>query len=270
MFIDNHTHAQTKKEIKKLLSSMDKNKIDKAIILHLFENSLKELIENTDDENRLFVIGSISIENKDFYDDFIELNEVIINKKIIGVKLYLGYEHFYANDKRCDIIYQMCEKNDIPVIFHTGDTWEGTRNKSLIKYANPIFIDEVAIKYPNLKIVISHMGNPIWLNETAELVFKNENVYTDFSGMFSTIEEKDTKDIKIRKRNYNKKTEENIINLLNYIGDSRKIMFGSDFDYLSQDKHKEFIDKLLAEKYISNDEYENITHINAETVYKIK
>jgi len=260
--IDNHTHAQTKEEINELLFSMKENNIEKSIILHLPENDLSELIKNTEKYNNLFVIGSISILNKNFYNKFIELHEAIKNKKIFGVKLYLGYEHFYANDNRCDIIYQMCSENNIPVVFHTGDTWIGERQYSKIKYANPIFLDEIAVKYPKLKIVISHMGNPIWINETAELVYKNKNIYTDFSGML-------IKNNTQRAKEYNKKTEQNILDVLNYVGDSKKILFGSDYNYFEQEIYVSFINKLYEQKKITKTEYENITYKNAERIYNI-
>ena len=89
MIIDNHTHAQTKQEIEKLLSSMKKNNINKSIILHIPEYDLKELIQNTSKYNNLFVIGSVSIAKKNFYEKFIELHENIIKKKNVKLNLII-------------------------------------------------------------------------------------------------------------------------------------------------------------------------------------
>ena len=106
------------------------------------------------------------------------------------------------------------------------------------------------------------MGNPLWIKETAELVYKNKNIYTDFSGML--IENKYA-----RSEKYNQKTKEKIIDLLNYVGDSKKILFGSDYNYFTQEIYKKFVDDLLIGKIISKNEYENITFKNAERIYKI-
>ncbi|GAB4282968.1 MAG: hypothetical protein Kow0068_07750 [Marinilabiliales bacterium] len=269
MIIDNHTHANTEEELIELIKSMDNNSIDKSIVLHIPKYKLKEQIKNIMKyKNRLYLVGSIQIENNHkFYEDFIELHNAVIQKEIYGVKLYLGYEHFYANDKRCDIIYQMCEKHNIPLIFHTGDTWIGENKTSIVKYANPIYIDEIAVKYPKMKIVISHMGNPIWINETAELVFKNKNIFTDFSGMLTNKGK--TKSMNTRIEHYNKKTEEKIIDLINYVGDSKKIMLGSDYGYFTQNIYVEFINKLLLQNVITDSEFEDITYKNAVKVYGI-
>ena len=46
----------------------------------------------------------------------------------------------------------------------------------------PIYIDEVAVKRPNLKIIIAHLGNP-WIDETMLILNRNKNVYADISGL---------------------------------------------------------------------------------------
>ncbi len=106
------------------------------------------------------------------------------------------------------------------------------------------------------------MGNPIWINETAELVYKNKNIYTDFSGML-------IKNNTQRAKEYNKKTEQNILDVLNYVGDSKKILFGSDYNYFKQEIYVSFINKLYEQKKITKTEYENITYKNAERIYNI-
>jgi hypothetical protein len=110
-----------------------------------------------------------------------ELDRLFRAKKIVGVKVYLGYQSLYANDRRLVPFYKLCLRYDAPVIFHTGDTYG---SDARVKYSHPLPIDDVAVDFPKLKIVIAHMGNP-WLVDTTELLYKNENVYADISGLIA-------------------------------------------------------------------------------------
>jgi predicted TIM-barrel fold metal-dependent hydrolase len=100
--------------------------------------------------------------------------------RIVGLKAYLGYIHVGPEDPSYVPYYRIAAKYRLPVIFHTGDNWS---TKAKVKYAHPLRIDEVAVDNPGVKFVIAHMGNP-WLIDAAEVLFKNENVYADLSGLY--------------------------------------------------------------------------------------
>ena len=51
-----------------------------------------------------------------------------------------------------------------------------------MKFAHPLHVDEVAVDFPRVKFLICHLGNP-WFRDCMEVVYKNENVYTDISGL---------------------------------------------------------------------------------------
>jgi uncharacterized protein len=59
------------------------------------------------------------------------------------IKIYLGYVHRFAYDPAYNAIYRLAEKYDVPVVFHTGDTYSA---RAKVKYADPLTIDEVATK----------------------------------------------------------------------------------------------------------------------------
>ena len=130
MLIDCHVHAYTKKQIAKLLLSMKKNRIDKSVIMY-WPNidgtkipKFNEVLKKIRNCPNLFLAGSIRItDDRNFNREFEELKNILSKKQIVGVKLYLGYEHFFANDPRCNKIYELCIKYNVPVIYHTGDTW---------------------------------------------------------------------------------------------------------------------------------------------------
>lgn len=100
---------------------------------------------------------------------------------IAGIKLFPGYRPFYPHDRRLAPVYEFARKRGLPVLVHQGDT---LHKDGLIKFARPIELDEVAVRYPDVRFVLCHFGNP-WIAEAAELVYKNENVYADTSGLLA-------------------------------------------------------------------------------------
>ena len=98
-----------------------------------------------------------------------------------GIKLYPGYTPFYVTDPMYEPVYDLARKYQVPVAIHCGDT---SSPNALLKYAHPLTVDEAAVKHPDIIFVICHMGDP-WVMDTAELIGKNHNVYTDLSGLIA-------------------------------------------------------------------------------------
>ncbi|HZY91929.1 MAG TPA: amidohydrolase family protein [Thermoplasmata archaeon] len=99
--------------------------------------------------------------------------------ELVALKLYPGYQHFYPHDPRLAPLYEFAARRRLVVMFHQGDTLSAD---GLVKFARPIEVDEVAVRYREIPMVLCHLGNP-WIEEAAELVYKNANVYTDTSGV---------------------------------------------------------------------------------------
>lgn len=104
----------------------------------------------------------------------------LVAKGLRGLKLYPTYNLFYPNDPMLYPVYERAQELGIPVMFHTGSSvFTGAR----IKYGDPLFLDDVAVDFPQLKIVLSHAGRPFWF-EHAEFVARfHENVYLDIAGL---------------------------------------------------------------------------------------
>jgi predicted TIM-barrel fold metal-dependent hydrolase len=180
---------------------------------------LNEYLKKCNDGRTLIIIrGDIPLFNKEYYDFSIEDWHNILKKdniygiecidmdkdiqeqlnyikeyiettdKIVGIKLYPGYQHFYPTDEVCEPIYEFAEKHKLVVVFHNGDVWDD-KNYALLKYAKACHIDEVAVRHPNVRFTLSHLGFPDIL-ETAMIVNKNPNVYTCISGIIDTNYEK--------------------------------------------------------------------------------
>jgi len=98
---------------------------------------------------------------------------------IKAFKIMLGYGETSANNPVFGRVFDYAESNEIPVMFHTGDT--AVANGSLVD-AHPLTLDALANKREGLKIVACHFGNP-WFDDVAELVYKHPNFYADISGL---------------------------------------------------------------------------------------
>lgn len=251
MIIDAHTHlvklpdspfAKTtfEQNLKSLLKEMKANKVDMSFILPWFENtnqnpSVETVFKLTVDIKNVKIIGTIDVLN--YTKERLEqLEGWLKNKKIIGVKLYLGYQYFYPNQNRCNPIYKLCEKYGVPVIFHSGDTLVYA-GYAKVKYSHPLPIDDVATNFPNLKIIIAHLGNP-WLIDCAELLYKNQNVYADISGL--VVGEKLT-------TSYGRLMKKRIQELMIY-SSPRKLLYGTDWPLTDMKSYIKFVKTLGVNK----------------------
>jgi predicted TIM-barrel fold metal-dependent hydrolase len=110
---------------------------------------------------------------------------VIASRRVIALKAYLGYLHYYPADPGYRPYYELAAKYRIPFIFHTGDTYSPYAK---LKFAHPLGVDEVAVDHPDVRFVLAHVGNP-WMIDAAEVVYKNVNVWADLSGLIVGDEE---------------------------------------------------------------------------------
>lgn len=266
MLIDSHIHSYTKEDIEKLLLGMKANGIDKSVIMYwpwpTFGGRkvppFERVLENIKSHKNLFLAGSMVVTDSKNYETNIKMLEAALSKKqIVGIKLCLGYDHIFANDERCDAIYELCLKYKVPAVFHTGDTWNMISN-SLVRYANPIYIDDVAVKYPKLKIIISHIGNPCWIKETAEVIYKNKNAYADFSGILASSGWFEI---------YNDGIKQQIIEMAAYCENPRKLLFGTDYYVHRHEPYIKFVKSL--EDVFPKTDLEYIRHKNAERLFGI-
>jgi hypothetical protein len=111
--------------------------------------------------------------------------EHILRLGLRMIKIHPPHQLLFPNDylngvKELEIIYRAAEANGIPVMFHTGTSiFPGARNK----YGDPIYLDDVAVDFPKLKIVMAHGGRPLWMDTAFFLLRRHANVYLDISGI---------------------------------------------------------------------------------------
>src|ERR1700690_1837960 len=135
-----------------------------------------------EDPKRLIACGSVHPRHtKNILADV----EHILRLGIRMIKIHPPHQLLYPNDylhgvKELEIIYRAAEANGIPVMIHTGTSvFPGARNK----YGDPIYVEDVAVDFPKLKILLAHGGRPLWMQTAFFLVRRHPNVYLDISGI---------------------------------------------------------------------------------------
>lgn len=176
---------------KALLKYMDTIGLERAVLINYvapdtmgFTHEVNAWVTNYCKENprRLIPCGSVhprhSLNVQKDMDEIVRLGVRLI-------KIHPPHQLIYANDylngmKELETIYRAAEANEIPVMVHTGTSiFPAARNK----YGDPIHLDDVAMDFPRLKILMAHGGRPIWMSTAFFLLRRHRNMYLDISGI---------------------------------------------------------------------------------------
>jgi predicted TIM-barrel fold metal-dependent hydrolase len=109
-----------------------------------------------------------------------ELERCRVDLGLRGIKLGANYQNFDPLEPRALAIYERAQQYGLPILFHQGTS---PVREAPMRLAQPLLMDEVAIRYPDLKIIMAHMGHP-WQVETCVVIRKHPNVYADLCGNF--------------------------------------------------------------------------------------
>jgi predicted TIM-barrel fold metal-dependent hydrolase len=108
------------------------------------------------------------------------LTDAFVSLRLGGLKVNTAKLKMYPNDEKLLKLYEVCQKYRKPIIFHAGMSLE---KNAIAKYAHPMEFEEVAVAFPNVKICLAHFGWP-WVDETAALLIKYENIYANTAMMY--------------------------------------------------------------------------------------
>ncbi len=218
-----------------LLKDMEDNNIVRGLVMTVpgMPDPARKFIEKHPD--KFWLAGSA--DPKNLTDEKLaEIEADLAEGVICAIKLYVGYQHYYPDDEDCVPLYRLLMKYDAPVIFHTGDC---VSPMARLKFSHPLNIDDLAFRFPDLTIVMAHMGNP-WLWDAAEVIYKNENVYADLSGLITGLNER-------YKKEYRIKLLDQLESAIYYCGTDH-LMFGTDYCLASHADSLEFFSKLKIRK----------------------
>ncbi|MQY60064.1 MAG: amidohydrolase family protein [Clostridia bacterium] len=176
MIINFHEHASDRVE-----RYMKVNKIDKSVLLPVGKERLQETRkmrkESPEKYESFYWIDIDQKVSKNLQD--LEISFRQFGEK--GIKFQPLLQHLFPNDRRLYPIYEKCLELEIPVLFHSGIVAfrEELGIPHLSQYGDPIFgIDGVAHDFPDLKIVVAHMGGNFFYKALV-VAEKHENIYMD-------------------------------------------------------------------------------------------
>jgi uncharacterized protein len=137
-----------------------------------------------------------------------------------GFKLHPPVQQFHANDRAVYPFYEVINEARLPVIIHTGHSGIGTGMPGgggvRLKYGNPMDIDDVAVDFPDMPIVLAHPSFP-WQDEALSICLHKPQVFIDLSGWSP------------------KYFPPSLIQYANTLL-RQKMLFGSDFPFITPDR----------------------------------
>ncbi|MGZ4815465.1 MAG: amidohydrolase family protein [Terriglobales bacterium] len=179
------------REPKKFLAYLDRCGIDRAVLINYpapetlgFTADVNEWIVDycKADPNRLLPCGGVHPRfSKDVRGDV----EKLIHSGIQLIKVHPPHQLIYPNAYLTDCkplagVYALAEQHGIPVMIHTGTSvFPDARSK----FGDPIYLDDVAIDFPKLKILMAHGGRPLWMDTAFFLIRRHNNMFLDISGI---------------------------------------------------------------------------------------
>ncbi|HBZ45606.1 MAG TPA: 4-hydroxyphenyl-beta-ketoacyl-CoA hydrolase [Maritimibacter sp.] len=114
-----------------------------------------------------------------------EARRLIRDYGVKGFKFHPTMQGFWPNDRMAYPFYEVLEEEGVITLFHTGQTGVGSGMRGgmgmRLKYSHPMSIDDVAVDFPDLKIIMAHPSFP-WQEEALAVAQHKPNVYIDLSG----------------------------------------------------------------------------------------
>lgn len=109
-----------------------------------------------------------------------ELERARTDLGLKGIKLGPNYQVFDPLGPAALRVYELAERYGLPILFHQGAS---PVREAPLRYAHPLLMDEIAIRFPELRVVLAHMGHP-WQRETIVTIRKHPHLYADVSALF--------------------------------------------------------------------------------------
>jgi predicted TIM-barrel fold metal-dependent hydrolase len=114
-----------------------------------------------------------------------EAKRLVSDGMVRGLKLHPPVQQFSPDDKMVYPLYEVFAEARLPVLFHTGHSGIGTGMPGgggvRLKYGNPMPIDEVAVDFPEMPIILAHPSFP-WQDEAISICLHKPTVHIDLSG----------------------------------------------------------------------------------------
>jgi predicted TIM-barrel fold metal-dependent hydrolase len=249
--IDVHTHAETSArrapdaatvEFQQYMAKYFKESARPTIpevAAYYRERKLAAVIFTVDSEAELGLprvaneeVAELAQENNDVLIPFASIDphkgrmgvreavKLIEDYGVRGFKFHPTTQCFFPNDRMAYPLYEVIQDAGLPALFHTGQTGAGAGAPGglglRLKYANPLYLDDVAADFPRLTIVMAHPSFP-WQDEALAVATHKHTCYIDLSGWSP------------------KYFPPNLVQYANTLLKDR-VLFGSDYPVLTPDR----------------------------------
>lgn len=148
-------------------------------------NSINKYIADTvlQSDGLMTGLGTLHPDSDTIENDFAQ----ILSLGLRGVKMHPDFQKFRIDDKKCYKIYELCQKYNLPVLLHTGD--------SRYDYSNPGNMKRVLEDFPELTVVGAHFGGWSCWRQAAETLSEYKNFYVDCSSSFDWFDTTESKEL---------------------------------------------------------------------------
>ena len=175
----------------KLLARMDADGIDRVGLINYVSPDLMGFTAEANpwmvsyasaDPSRLLAFGSV---HPRFSSDVAGDTRRVIDSGARALKVHPPHQLFRANAYQDGLpaladLYRVAEECGIPVTIHTGTSvFPGARSR----FGDPMDVDDVAIDFPKLRILLAHGGRPLWMDHAFFVVRRHPNVCLEVSGI---------------------------------------------------------------------------------------
>lgn len=114
-----------------------------------------------------------------------EARDLVENYGVKGFKFHGIAQNAHPADRMAYPIYEVIAEYGLPAIFHTGHSGMGTGMRGgggmRLKYGEPMLIDDVAVDFPDMKVILAHPSWP-WVDQSLSMALHKDNVFIDLSG----------------------------------------------------------------------------------------
>ena len=157
-----------------------------------------------------------------------EARRLVATGAVRGLKLHPPLQQFFPNDRLAYPLYEVFAEAKLPVLIHTGHSGIGTGMRGgggvRLKYGNPMHIDDVAVDFPDMPIILAHPSFP-WQDEAISVCLHKPQVYIDLSGWSP------------------KYFSPTLVQYANTLL-KHKVLFGSDYPWITPDRWLADFDKI--------------------------
>lgn len=239
-------------DLDRLIHEMDTNGVDKAVLLAFDASWVGVRVTNQYvsrmcllHPERFFGFASFDANTPITWE---ALEHAHRSLRLIGYKLAFGYQNVSPEHTGWRNLYLYASENKLPMLAHFGYTPISRVNMS---YCMPKRLHAVCKEYPELRVVIAHMGWP-WIQETFILLESYEHVYADLSVMAANLSTKQILDV---------------LNQAKHRGVLHKLLWGSDYPIFTLNNTVSFLQGIRARTtqsgLLTQEQWDHIQYGNA-------